>query len=175
MSREPTLTEWWAASGWNLGWTIPLSSCHCLNHNNKKKKFHTDICCHVRDWESWPTCIWDPAWSSSCSHPRPTLSSVYETNSLLHFLKLLWLRLISFTYSDSGPYVKIQEKTCFTFCFFLSVTLTPSTDTMMPTFFFLMFFALNSYWNTAEQDHPIRMQHTVGMVWWKTEMALKTF
>lgn len=38
----------------------------------------------------------------------------------------------------------------FTFCFFLRVTLTPSTDTMMPTFFFLMFFALNSYWKQME-------------------------
>lgn len=33
-----------------------------------------------------------------------------------------------------------------TFFFFLSVTLTPSTDTSIVTFFFLMPFALNSYW-----------------------------
>lgn len=43
-----------------------------------------------------------------------------------------------------------DTKKCFTFCFFLRVTLTPSTDTMMPTFFFLMFFALNSYWKQSK-------------------------
>lgn len=33
-----------------------------------------------------------------------------------------------------------------TFCFLRRITFTPSTDTMMLTFFFLMFLALNSYW-----------------------------
>lgn len=32
-----------------------------------------------------------------------------------------------------------------TFFFFRSATFTPSTDTMMLTFFFLIFFTLNSY------------------------------
>lgn len=32
-----------------------------------------------------------------------------------------------------------------TFCFLRRITFTPSTDTMMLTFFFLMFLALNSY------------------------------
>lgn len=36
-------------------------------------------------------------------------------------------------------------KTSLTFFFFLKLTFTPSTDTTMLTFFFLMFFTLNSY------------------------------
>lgn len=32
-----------------------------------------------------------------------------------------------------------------TFCFLRRITFTPSTDTTMLTFFFLMFLALNSY------------------------------
>lgn len=53
--------------------------------------------------------------------------------------------------------VTTDTKKCFTFCFFLRVTLTPSTDTMMPTFFFLMFFALNSYWKRSK-NYGVRTQ-----------------
>lgn len=37
-----------------------------------------------------------------------------------------------------------------TFCFLRRITFTPSTETMRLTFFFLMFFALNSYYEEGE-------------------------
>lgn len=53
-----------------------------------------------------------------------------------------------------------------TFCFFLITTLTPSRDTAMLTFFFLMFLALNSYWGETKSRmldyHLSSTMHYIG-------------
>lgn len=47
------------------------------------------------------------------------------------------------------------SKTSLTFFFFLRLTFTPSTDTTMLTFFFLMFFTLNSYCREKTGKHML--------------------
>lgn len=55
------------------------------------------------------------------------------------------------------PSLPVSGSESLTFFFFFRITFTPSTDTMMLTFFFLMFLALNSYCKErAEAWVPIR-------------------
>lgn len=67
------------------------------------------------------------------------------------------------------------SKTALTFFFFLRLTFTPSTDTTMLTFFFLMFFTLNSYCREKTGKHMF-INMLVINVWINTEdwLALKT-
>lgn len=47
--------------------------------------------------------------------------------------------------TPGSPFITGSNSGSLTFFFFFRITFTPSTDTMMLTFFFLMFLALNSY------------------------------
>lgn len=51
-----------------------------------------------------------------------------------------------------------------TFFFFFRITFTPSTETIMLTFFFLMFLALNSYckWEETKKRNLVRAVHLYG-------------
>lgn len=48
-----------------------------------------------------------------------------------------------------------KKKRSLTFFFFLKITFTPSTDTTMWTFFFLMFFTLNSYCTEKTENRVV--------------------
>lgn len=52
----------------------------------------------------------------------------------------------------------MNRKGTLTFFFFLRLTLTPSTDTTMLTFFFLMFFTLNSYCEKTKKQKTDRVK-----------------
>lgn len=63
--------------------------------------------------------------------------------------RVAWEKKVSHIYSPCFPLHHSYSK-LLTFFFFFRITLTPSTETIMLTFFFLMFLALNSYCKREE-------------------------
>ena len=96
-----------------------------------------------------------PAWIFLHSSPTQSTSKYSQRNGLR----------LGFTYSCSLCFMKgegpwdLHFSTCInlyitlTFFFFFRMQIfTPSTDTMILTFFFLIAFALNSYWKGKEHQ-----------------------
>ena len=115
-----------------------------------------------------------PAWIFLHSSPTQSTSKYSQRNGLR----------LGFTYSCSVCFMKgegpwdlhfstcINLYTTLTFFFFFRMQIfTPSTDTMILTFFFLIAFALNSYWKGKEHQFQKLVKQRLSL---RTEIAKPT-